>query len=54
MPKSFLVEIVVCEYNEEGKRWTAHGQVVGDFSTMDAAAVLSARLVAEAAREGTD
>ena len=54
MPKSFLVEVVVCEYGADGKRWTAHGQVVGEFPTMDEAAVISARLVVEAARDGKD
>ena len=54
MPKSFLVEVVVCECGADGKRWTAHGQIVGEFPTMDEAAVVSARLVAEAARESKD
>ena len=51
MPKSFLVEVVVCEYGAGGKRWTAHGQVVGEFATKDEAAVVAARLVAEAGKD---
>ena len=54
MPKPFLrvhrhgVEIVVCEYATDGTRWTAHGQVVGEFETKDEAAVLAEQLVTEA------
>ena len=33
MSKEFLVEVVVCEQGVDGKRWTAHGQVVGEFAT---------------------
>lgn len=47
MTKSFLVEIVVCEYveDDDGKRWTARGRVVHECPTKDAAQALAERLV---------
>ncbi len=53
MSKRFLVEIVVCEYDEDedGQRWTARGRVVKEPPTLEAAQALAERLVVAAKRE---
>lgn len=28
----YIVEVVVCTYNDEGERWHADGRIVGEFN----------------------
>ena len=45
MPKSLLVEVVLCEYDEDEVRWTARGHIVSVCPTKDDANRLVARLI---------
>lgn len=58
MSTRFLVEIVVCEYDEDEDghryrtcpRWTARGRIVSEYSTLEAAQASAERLVVAAGR----
>ena len=40
-----IVEVVVCECNDDGKRWVANGHIVGEFDDPAIAQVVADKMV---------
>ena len=46
----YIVEIIVCEYDEDGTRWKADGTVLSEHHTRNEAEAVAVRLRGHAAR----